>query len=96
MKNVDFDKIWIGILLGFIAPLITMFIFYLIYYRSMKIEWFIYYLRSGDTPVIRLCVLANLIAFYPFIWKEKWKAARGVLGSTFIWVAIVLFLIFFT
>ncbi len=98
MKDFDFDKTWIGMILGLIAPFITLCMYYLINYRFMTISGFINYLRIGDTytPVISLCVLANLAVFYPFIWKEKWKGAKGVLGSTFIWAAIVMFLKFFT
>jgi hypothetical protein len=64
----------------------------------MTIDEFIKYLKLGDiyAPLISLCVLTNLAAFYPFIWKEKYKGAYGVLASTIIWAAIVMFLKFFT
>ncbi len=64
----------------------------------MTISSFINYLRIAHTyaPLTSLCVLANLAVFFPFIWKEKWESARGVLASTFIWAAIVVFLKFFT
>jgi hypothetical protein len=98
MKNIDFDKTWIGILLGLIAPFITFVLYYLINYRYMKIQAFINFMKLGEmyTPVITLCVLANLGVFYLFIWKDKYKGARGVLGSTFIWGAFIVYLKFFT
>lgn len=98
MKNIDFDKMWIGAVLGFFAPFIALTGYYLINYHYMSVPKFIEYLRIGDTytPLVSLCVLANLVAFYPFIWKEKWNGARGVIASTFIWASIVVFLKFFT
>ena len=98
MKNFDFDKTWIGILLGLIAPFIAFVFYYLINYRYMKIPAFINFMKLGDTytPVVTLCVLANLGVFYLFIWKEKYKGARGVLASTFVWGAFVIYLKFLT
>lgn len=98
MNNIDFDKLWIGMIIGFIAPLIALSGYYLINYSYMNIGGFIEYLKLGDsyTPLISLCVLANLAGFYPFIWKEKWNGAKGVLASTFIWATVVIFLKFFT
>ena len=98
MKNIDFDKTWIGLIAGLIAPVIALLLYYLINYRFMTIKNFINYLELGDTytPVISLSVLANLGVFYLFIWKEKYKGARGVLAATFIWAGLVLYLKFFT
>ena len=96
MKNIDWDKLWIGLLLGLITPFIVLCGYYLINYQYMSIGEFIRYLILGDTytAVISLCVLANLAAFYPFVWKEKWNGARGVLGATFVWSLIVILLKF--
>lgn len=98
MKNIDFDKTWIGVLLGLIAPKTALVLYYLINYRYMTIRAFINFMKLGEmyTPVITLCVLVNLGVFYLFIWKDKYNGARGVIASTFIWAAFVLYLKFFT
>jgi hypothetical protein len=98
MKNIDFNKTWLGILFGLLAPSIAMWIYYRINFGHLGMSAFIKYLKIGDTytPLISLCVLANLAVFYPFIWKEKWNGAKGVLAATFIWTAIVIYLKFFT
>ena len=97
MKNIDVDKNWIGFIAGLFAPFITLLLYYLINYHYMTIRGFVNYLKLGDTytPLISLCILANLAVFYPFIWKEKYNGARGVLAATFFWAAIVLYLKFF-
>lgn len=98
MKNIDWDKIWIGLLLGLTAPLLVFVLYYLINYHYMKVDAFINYLRLGDTytPLISLCVLANLLPFYLLINKEKYEGTKGVLGATFIWAAVIVFLKFFS
>jgi hypothetical protein len=98
MKNIDWDKIWIGLSIGLIAPVIVFSGYYLINYNYMKLSAFINYMRLGDTytPLISLCVLANLLPFYILINKEKYQGTKGVLGATFVWAGIIIFLKFFT
>lgn len=98
MKNIDWDKIWIGLLLGLVAPAISFTVYFLINYRYMSISGFINYLKLGDTytPLVSLCVLTNLVPFYILINKEKYNGTKGVLGATFIWAGLIVFLKFFT
>ncbi|MDQ3048145.1 MAG: hypothetical protein M3R27_11405 [Bacteroidota bacterium] len=98
MKDFDFDKLWIGLLAGIAVPALALLLYFKICYSYMSFAGFINYMKMGDTytPVLSLCVLTNLAVFYPFIWKEKWSGAKGVLGATFIWAAIILFIKFFT
>ena len=98
MKQIDFDKTWIGLIIGLFAPFITFLLYYEINYHYMTIRGFINTLKLGDTytPVLSLCVLANLGVFYLFLWKEKYKGTRGVLGATFVWAGIILYLKFFS
>jgi hypothetical protein len=98
MKNIDWDKLWIGLVIGLLAPVMAFTIYYLVNYHYMKISGFIKYLATGDiyTPLISLCVLSNLLPFYLFINKEKYLGTKGVLASTFIWAGIIIFLKFFT
>jgi len=98
MRNIDWDKVWIGLLLGLLAPFIAFSIYYLINYRYMTVGGFVNYIRLGDTytPLISLCVLSNLLPFYLMINTEKYQGTKGVLGATFIWAALIIFLKFFT
>lgn len=96
MKNINWDKLLIGMGLGLLAPSLAFTVYYYSKYSFMTFSEFINFLKLGEiyTSVISLCVLTNLAIFYPFIWKEKWKAARGVLAATFVWAGIVLVLKF--
>lgn len=97
MKEIDFDKTWIGFVVGLFVPFITFTIYYLINYHYMTIRGFFHYLKLGETfsPVMSLCVLVNLGVFYLFLWKEKYLGTRGVIGATFFWAAVVIYLKFF-
>ena len=93
----EFDKFWIGIVLGLIVPLIVMFLFYLqVYYRKMDIPTFIK--RTWDTdifsPLISLCCIGNLATFFIFYYLYHNDSARGVIISTFIYTLIVVVLKF--
>jgi len=98
MKNINWDKVWIGLVLALIAPLIAFAVYYLINYRYMTISGFVNYLRLGDTytPLISMCVLSNLLPFYLMINAEKYEGTKGVLAATFIWAGLIIFLKFFT
>ncbi len=97
MKNSDWDKIWIGFLLGLIAPFIAFLAYYLINFHYLSFRRFINYLLLGDYlfTLCKLCVLANLLPFYLFINKEKYKATKGIIGATLFCTAIILVYNFF-
>jgi hypothetical protein len=98
MKNIDWDKIWIGFALGILAPSLAFLGYYLINYHYMSAGAFINYLRLGQTytPLITLCILSNLLPFYILLNKEKYNGTKGVLAATFVWAALIVFLKFFT
>lgn len=85
MKKFDFDTVWVGLVIGFLCPVI----FYLIYYL------FVY--ESGLRKInISLCIAINLIPFYIYQKKDKNKGLKGVFIATFILAAIVIVLSFST
>jgi RsiW-degrading membrane proteinase PrsW (M82 family) len=85
MKNIDFDKMWVGVILGALAPLVA----YLLYY------WVVseFELRRVN---VSLCMVANLLPFYLSLNREKYNMTKGVLVSTLLWSAVIAYLSFFT
>ena len=98
MKKGWIDNIWIGIALGLLLPLVGMLAYYQINFSGMEFYLFIRHLKLGNTytSFVTLSLVANLAVFFPFIQKEKYYAARGVLASTIFWAAVVIFLKYFT
>ncbi|MBN8702092.1 MAG: hypothetical protein J0M08_03450 [Bacteroidetes bacterium] len=88
----------LGVLLGLIAPSIAFGLFYVINFSHMPFESFITKIKLAHiyTPLISLCVIANLPTFFGFIWTERYYSARGVLLSTFLYAGLVVFLKYFT
>ncbi|MBI3503158.1 MAG: hypothetical protein HY063_15330 [Bacteroidetes bacterium] len=89
-----FDKVWLGAALGLGAPWLTLFIFYLIKYSQISFSEFFKTIILGYnilTPSVSLCVLTNLLVFFIFIWTDRNHSARGVLLSTFIYAAFVVY-----
>ena len=98
LSDFDFDKMWLGILAGLIMPFLAFYGYYLTNYHYMTLTGFVNLLKQGGnySAMMSLCIVANLAAFYTFIWKAKYKGARGVLAITFVWAAIVIYLKFFS
>ncbi|MEW6467391.1 MAG: hypothetical protein AB1458_00615 [Bacteroidota bacterium] len=91
-----FDNLWIGAVLGLLSPIAVFFAFYLIKYSHMSLgRFFDYVSREGTlSPRISLCVIINLLIFYIFIWTHRYYSARGIILSTFIYAAFVIYVKF--
>ena len=85
MKNIDWDKTWIGLALGIATPILIYVGYYFLVYNS-----------GIKKMNVSLCIATNLIPFYIYQRKEKYKGLKGVLISTFIWAGVIVYLTFFT
>ena len=87
------DSISLGLLLGFLAPIAGMFIYYFIQFRSFPLEEFFSILlreKSLLTGVISISLIANAIVFTIFINRHHDKTARGVFIATCIYAIAAL------
>jgi hypothetical protein len=91
MKN-RFDHILIGLSLGIVAPLIVLYAFYLKVFYYITFSHFIVKMSylGLQTKIISLCVIANLLVFFIFIWTNKYKSANGIIMATFLYTFLVL------
>jgi hypothetical protein len=85
MKNLSFNKVWIGIILGLILPLLV----YMLYYYLVSI----FNLARVN---VSLCMAANLIPFYLSLNREMYNTTKGVIVATLAWGAIIAYLSFCT
>jgi|ERR1051326_866534 hypothetical protein len=93
-ERKKFDNVWIGFTLGLIAPLVSLYIAYLIKYNYLTFSEFYRVILVGNmilTPVISLCVITNLLVFFIFVWTNRNYSARGVLFSTIIYAGWVVY-----
>ncbi|TND08067.1 MAG: hypothetical protein FD123_2621 [Bacteroidetes bacterium] len=89
-----FDHIALGFVLGLIMPFIGMYGYYFFTYRT-QID-FLYFIDFASTttraivPLLSLGCILNLGLFFLFMWRDRYKSARGVIIATFLyagWVA---------
>jgi len=95
--NKRLDNIILGIVTGFLVPVLTIAIVYLYTFRAnYTFVEFLDYLRTmrAFSKTVSLCIIPNLLLFFIYIWTNNDKSARGVLGSTFFWALVVLILKF--
>lgn len=93
MKRLD--NIFAGLVLGIICPIIGVYLYYTFTYRSQtSFSGFIDLFKSFHLFVAYIslaCYISNLPLFFLFIWKEKYKGARGVLFATIAYTAWVIY-----
>jgi hypothetical protein len=90
-KTAVFDKIYIGLILGMIVPLIVFFLYFLFRHGDVEFLKYLGFLHRYGLlfKVISLCVLVDLPLFYIFIQFKYWRGARGVVMSCFIYAITV-------
>jgi len=91
MKN-KLNNIYLGLIAGFLFPLISMLVLRWIKYNRYTLNEYIEFLNQINvlTKVLSLSVLPNLLIFFVFIWTNKLLSARGVLMATIIFTALII------
>ncbi len=88
------DKFWMGLLIGIVGPLFLFFCFWLFRHSGTDFpERFIKYLMIGEMlgNTIKLCALPNLLIFYFFLNRNLNSAAKGVIASVLLYLALVIY-----
>ncbi|MBL7110445.1 MAG: hypothetical protein ISS19_00710 [Bacteroidales bacterium] len=81
-----FNNTWLGVILGLVVPVITIFVAWKIRFDHLDVSEFFSTMmaRKMMSAIISLCAIPNLLVFLIFIWLNNLLSARGVLLSTFI------------
>ncbi|MBV6484624.1 MAG: hypothetical protein KFKLKKLM_01134 [Flavobacteriales bacterium] len=90
-----FDHIIIGLILGVILPVTTM---YVILKITTNMSLFYIYSNPFFSPIINSLkggLLVNLGIFFLFYWLKKDQSAKGVIAATFVYGAFYLWYMFF-
>ena len=92
--NKEFSK---GFSVGIIAPILLL-LFYVIFILGEDIDSALSSFNQTNTIThhISLSVfIINLLFFFLFIKKQKDKIAQGIIGATFMYTFIVIYIKFF-
>jgi len=86
MQASRFNNFFLGLVLGFIAPSITLLVVYLLQFNKYSIGEFIAYMQilNITSKVISLVMLSNLLLFFVFIWTNLMNSSKGVLAATIV------------
>jgi hypothetical protein len=89
--NSRINNIKLGILLGIIAPALSMLVIYLFKFSEYNFQELINMLiaRGIFTKIVSLCVIPNLAFFFLFLNRNYYYSARGVLISTILFAFFV-------
>ena len=79
------DDLKLGIVLGFLAPVLGMFIYYFIQFRMFTLTEFFRILFSQKqllTGIVSISLIANAVIFTVYINSRRDKTARGIFIAT--------------
>lgn len=91
-----FNHIVIGLVIGLIAPLVTMH--FVLKYNTPNFTLLYLIENPMFSPVLnnlKGCLFINLPIFFLFYWLKKDKSARGTIFATLIYGAFYLYYMFF-
>ncbi|MBL6962584.1 MAG: hypothetical protein ISR55_02075 [Bacteroidetes bacterium] len=86
------DNLWLGVVIGLLMSIISIFVFYLIKFRQQELSYYLSTLirnKSLFAPLLSLAGIPNLVIFYFFLNNEKFRTAKGLILATFILVLAV-------
>ncbi len=90
-KTEKYDRLLVGVISGFILPLLAGLVFYFFSKGNRNIAEYFQKIVKADivTHMISLAVFPNLFIFLIFNRLDMLNATRGVLGVTIFWAALV-------
>lgn len=92
------DNLKLGFLLGFIAPLISLVVYYLIkFYPLFSITDFFRFFSTNKNQITAIsvpCLLLNIALFTIYINSHRDKTAKGIFAITLIYAIVALLLKF--
>ena len=87
------DSLPLGIVLGFLAPIAGMFIYYFIQFRMFTLKEFfsvMFAQKALLTGIVSISLIANAVVFTYYINTQKDKTAKGIFAATCIYAIIAL------
>ena len=92
------DDIRLGLVLGFIAPIISLGIYYLIkFYPLFTVGDFFYFIATNRNQITAIsvpCLVLNIALFTLYINSHRDKTAKGIFAITLVYAITALLLKF--
>ena len=88
------DNLRLGMLLGLVAPIISLVIYYFIkFYPLYTVRDFFYYLSTNKAQITAIsvpCLVLNIGLFTYYINSHKDSTAKGIFAATIIYAIVAL------
>jgi hypothetical protein len=92
------DDIRLGLALGFIAPIISLGIYYLVkFYPLFTLNDFFYFISTNRNQITAIsvpCLVLNIALFTLYINSHRDKTAKGIFAVTLVYAITALLLKF--
>src|SRR5215210_4946650 len=92
------DDIRLGFLLGFVAPIISLGIYYLVkFYPLFSLSDFFYFISTNTNQITAIsvpCLVLNIALFTLYINSHRDKTSRGIFAVTLVYAIMALLLKF--
>lgn len=92
------DDIRLGLLLGFIAPILSLLVYYLVkFYPVFSLNDFFQFLATNKNQITAIsvpCLVLNIALFTIYINSHRDRTARGIFAVTLIYAILSLLLKF--
>lgn len=91
IRKGRFDVMWLGVLLGLLAPVLIFLVAFLFKTDATNMTEFLDFLITFRiiSKLLSLCVVPNLALFYIFLKLDYLYTTRGVLMATICWALLV-------
>ena len=87
------DNLKLGLVLGFLAPILGFASYYLLRFRLFTVKEFFQVImmqKSLLSGIVSIALIANVIVFTLYINQQKDKTAKGVFIATCIYAVVAL------
>ena len=88
------DNLRLGLILGLVAPIISLFIYYFIkFYPTFSLRDFFYFLRTNKSQITAVsvpCLVLNIALFTYYINSHKDSTAKGIFAATIVYAILAL------
>lgn len=92
------DDIRLGLVLGFVAPIISLGIYYLVkFYPLFTLNDFFYFISTNKNQITAIsvpCLVLNIALFTLYINSHRDKTAKGIFAVTLVYAITALLLKF--
>ncbi len=85
------DNFWLGFLLGIGLPALFFLLYFLLRFKDITLDHYVNFLMQSNNlvHVVSLAVCSNLFPFLFFVRTTRFKAGRGVIGITILFVILL-------